>query len=261
MNLKIYQVDAFSNKVFGGNPAAVCILDEWMEDELLQKIAEENNLSETAFAVRQGEKWNIRWYTPRTEVDLCGHATLATAFVIFNHTQPDLQKIHFYSDRSGDLYVSREKDLITMDFPKDELHEVENNFVLNQALGRAPTKTFRGKSDYLLIYDSEEDIRHMTPDFNALGKIDARGVIISSPSTEVDFVSRFFGPKVGIDEDPVTGSAHTTLVPYWTKRLNKSEMQAKQLSERGGEIFCEDLEERVKISGQAQLYMIGEIFL
>jgi len=259
--MKIYQVDAFTNEVFGGNPAAVCILDNWLPDEMLQKIAGENNLSETAFAVRQDEKYQIRWLTPRVEVDLCGHATLATAYVIFNFVEKESKKIHFVSERSGDLFVSRENDLFVMDFPKGKITEVENNFVLNQAMGRAPQKTYKGKTDYMLVYENEEDIKLIDPDFSALAKTDARGVIITAPSSEVDFVSRFFAPRVGVDEDPVTGSAHTTLVPYWSKRLDKKQLNAKQISARGGELICEDLDQRVKISGKAQLYMIGEIFV
>lgn len=261
MDIKYYQVDAFTNEVFQGNPAAVCILNKWLDDALMQNIAQENNLSETAFVVKNQDKYEIRWFTPEVEVDLCGHATLASAYVIFNYIEKENDNINFYSHRSGDLYITQKEDLISMDFPSDPIIEVENNFVLNQALDRAPQKTYKGKSDYLLVFNSQEDIENMTPDFSALQKIDARGVIVTAPGKSNDFVSRFFGPKVGIDEDPVTGSAHTSLTPYWSQRLNKLNLSAQQLSERGGELNCEYLGDRVKISGKAKLYMTGEISL
>ncbi len=261
MNLKLYQVDAFTDKPFSGNPAAVCVLEEWLADDIMQSIALENNLSETAFAVKKNEVYQIRWFTPFTEVDLCGHATLATAFVIFNHYESNAQRLEFYSPRSGSLYVENNNIELSMNFPIDRIEKVENNSVLNQALKRAPLETWRGKTDYLLVYEKQEDVEMLNPDFSALSKVDARGIVVTAPGGKVDFVSRFFGPQVGINEDPVTGSAHTSLTPYWANVLNKKELVAKQVSKRGGDLKCELMEDRVRISGSAKLYMIGEIYV
>ncbi len=259
MKLKIYQIDAFTDKIFSGNPAAVCILEYWLDDNLMRNIAAENNLAETAFAVRKEDKYEIRWFTPTVEVDLCGHATLATAFVLFMYFVSN-DKIEFYSERSGSLHVERSQSgFLTLDFPTDELNEVEAKDQLISALGRAPVKTFRGKTDYLLIYSSQKEIEDMEPDYRQLAKTDARGVIVSAKGEEVDFVSRFFSPNTGIDEDPVTGSAHTSLTPYWSKELGKTTLTARQLSKRGGDLVCEYLGDRVKISGHAVLYLVGEI--
>mgnify|MGYP003659220143 CR=1 FL=1 len=217
MRQKIYQIGAFTNRTFGGNPAAVCILDSWLSPELMQKIAQENNLAETAFAVKKDDQYELRWFTPEVEVDLCGHATLATAFVLFHIEE------------------------------------------LDTAIGKAPVKTLKGKTDYMMVYRSQKEIEAIEPNHHLLGQLDVRGVIVTAPGEEVDFVSRFFAPACGIPEDPVTGSAHTSLTPYWTEILDKTKMTAKQLSKRGGDVVCEYLGERVKISGKAVLYLTGEI--
>jgi len=260
MRQKIYQIDAFSNQTFGGNPAAVCILDSWLSPELMQKIAEENNLAETAFAVKRDELYEIRWFTPEIEVDLCGHATLATAFVLFHFYELEKDTIQFYSSRSGELTVNKaDNGWLTMDFPSDTLIAIKNIDEIDNALGKAPIKTYKGKTDYMLIYKSQKEIEELDPNFFLLDQVDARGVIVTAPGNEVDFVSRFFAPSCGIPEDPVTGSAHTSLTPYWTEVFDKTKMTAKQLSKRGGDLVCEYLGERVKISGKAVLYLTGEI--
>jgi PhzF family phenazine biosynthesis protein len=260
MKSKIYQIDAFTDKIFSGNPAAVCILNKWISDDLMQNIAAENNLAETAFAVRSGNKYEIRWFTPALEVDLCGHATLATAYALFHHFDVDANKIEFYSPHSGVLTVEKaENNFLTLNFPADKLVETQAPSKLIDSLGKDPVKIFKGKTDYLLIYSSQKEIEEIEPDFTQLAKLDGRGIIVSAKGNEVDFVSRFFAPQSGVNEDPVTGSAHTSLTPYWSKELNKTKLTAKQLSKRGGELFCEFLGDRVKISGKAVLYMIGEI--
>ena len=260
MKQKLYQIDAFTDAVFGGNPAAVCILQSWLSDSLMQQIAAENNLAETAFAVPTGKDYELRWFTPELEVDLCGHATLATAFVLFNYYGFEENTLRFISPRSGELLVTKNPDgSMTMDFPTDDLAPVPPQPHINEAIGKIPLETFKGKTDYLLIYASQEDIEHIKPNFHLLNELDCRGVIVSSKGNSVDFVSRFFAPQCGIPEDPVTGSAHTTLTPYWSKKLEKTVMTAKQLSQRGGDLTCEFLENRVKISGNAICYLIGEI--
>jgi len=259
MKTKLYQIDAFTDKVFHGNPAAVCILDEWAGEEKMQQIAAENNLAETAFAVKRAKDYEIRWFTPTVEVDLCGHATLATAFVLYNYYNYPLDKIKFYSKNSGILSVEKNGNELTLDFPADICKKTEIPHDLISALDKKPDETYKGKTDYLLIFSTQKDIEEIKPDFALLTGINARGIIVSAPGKETDFISRFFAPQVGINEDPVTGSAHTTLIPYWSKRLNKNVLSAKQLSERGGDLHCEYLGERVKISGQAVTYLIGEI--
>ena len=259
---KIYQIDAFADALFQGNPAAVCIMDSWLEDDIMQKIAMENNLAETAFVVKKEEQYHIRWFTPELEVDLCGHATLASAYVLFHYYQHPSNTIKFYSNRSGELSVFREASgYLTLNFPTDTLEEVSTNDKLVEALGLSPLKTFKGKTDYLLIYKNEEMIASMKPNFFLLDLVEARGIIVSAPGNEVDMVSRFFAPCCGIPEDPVTGSAHTSLTPYWAKRLGKKELVAKQLSSRGGTIRCTYLGDRVLISGKAVPYLSGEIIL
>jgi len=262
MKQKIYQVDAFADRLFSGNPAAVCVLPHWIENELMQNIAMENNLAETAFVVKEEDRYHIRWFTPELEVDLCGHATLASAFVLFTYYDITGNSIPFYSGRSGELAVTKEANgYLTLDFPSDTLKEVPMMPELNAALGIAPLQIFKGKTDYLLIYSSQAEIEEMNPNFFLLDAIDARGIIVSAPGTDVDFVSRFFAPRCGVSEDPVTGSAHTSLIPYWAQRLEKSKLVAKQLSARGGTILCEFKGARVNISGKAIPYLIGEIIL
>lgn len=259
---KIYQIDAFADALFQGNPAAVCVMNSWLEDDIMQNIAMENNLAETAFVVKEGDQYHIRWFTPELEVDLCGHATLASAYVLFHYYQHASDTIAFYSQRSGELAVSRETSgNLTMNFPTDTLEDVPPNDKIIEALGLTPLKSFKGKTDYLLIYENEEMITSMAPNFFLLDAVDARGIIVSAPGQEVDFVSRFFAPQCGIPEDPVTGSAHTSLTPYWSKRLGKKELVAKQLSSRGGTILCTYLGDRVLISGKAVPYLSGEIIL
>jgi len=261
MSMTIYQVDAFTSTIFKGNPAAVCILDEWFEDAVMQSIARENNLSETAFAVKVEDHYEIRWFTPETEVDLCGHATLATAHVLFEHLDHPHDKIEFHSLYSGILSVSRSGEKLTLDFPVDTLDEIEIPELAFAALNIPPIKAYKGKSDYMFIYDTQSEIEKIRPDFEELKQLGGRGVIITAMGDEVDFVSRFFAPQAGIAEDPVTGSAHTTLTPYWSKKLEKRSLTAKQLSKRGGDLWCEDRGERVSISGQAVTYLIGKICL
>jgi len=260
MKQKIFQIDAFAEKVFSGNPAAVCIMDAWLDEKTMQNIAMENNLAETAFVVQSGKQFGIRWFTPETEVDLCGHATLAAAYVLFSYFDDIPNPIEFYSSRSGILTVEKGRDdQITMDFPKDDNQQIAAVRKINEAIGADPVNTIKGKTDYLLIFNSQEEIEDISPNFHLLDQLDCRGVIVSAPGKAVDFVSRFFSPQCGIPEDPVTGSAHTTLTPYWSKILGKTKLSARQLSQRGGDLICEDLGERIKISGKAVPYLIGEI--
>lgn len=258
---KIYQIDAFTDKVFSGNPAAVCPLDQWLSDDILQKIAMENNLAETAFYVKQDNKYQIRWFTPTVEVDLCGHATLAAAFVLFNHENHNDNIIHFYSPRSGALTVKRKRELLVLNFPTDLFKQVKLSDEITNCFDIKPKLAFKGKTDYLLVFDNEDEIRKVAPEFEVISRLKARGVIITAKGDKVDFVSRFFAPQSGINEDPVTGSAHTTLTPYWAKQLDKTELTAIQLSERKGYLQCSYLNDRVEISGQGKLYLIGELYL
>jgi PhzF family phenazine biosynthesis protein len=260
MKQKIYQVDAFTTEVFSGNPAAVCPLEQWLSDDTMQKIAMENNLAETAFYVKKGDQYEIRWFTPATEVDLCGHATLATAFVLFNHENHHGDTIHFISPRSGPLSVTKKGELLTLNFPTDTLHQVPLSDELIGCCDIRPEMAFKGKTDSMLVFRNEEEIRNAIPALDRISKLQARGVIITARGDTVDFVSRFFGPQCGVDEDPVTGSAHTTLTPYWAEQLGKTELTAMQLSSRKGHLQCKYLNDRVEISGQGRLYMIGEIY-
>lgn len=260
MKLNLYQIDAFTDRVFSGNPAAVCVLENWLDDITMQLIAAENNLAETAFLVKRKDGYAIRWFTPSVEVALCGHATLASAYVLFQYYNIRGNKIIFYSQDRGALSVEKGGNgFLTLDFPADSLIEVQPLDILNKAMGKVPIQTFKGKTDYLLLYKTQQHIEEIKPNFHLLGQANVRGVIVSASGDHVDFVSRFFAPGSGIDEDPVTGSAHTTLTPYWSQQLGKTKLSAKQLSKRGGELFCEDLGERIKISGKAVPYLIGEI--
>lgn len=257
--MKLFQVDAFSSRLFSGNPAAVVPLDEWPDDETMQQIAMENNLAETAFFVPLGDGYHIRWFTPKVEVDLCGHATLATAHVLYSHLGFNGSEIKF-SSRSGPLRVFREGKRYILDFPIDELDPAEIPEGLIESLGgKEPMFCYLGKTDYLLIYEKQADIENMKPDFTRLGLVKARGVIVSAPGDWVDFVSRFFGPQVGINEDPVTGSAHTSLTPYWSRQLAKTELTARQLSARGGDLICRHRGNRIEIGGEAVTYLEGQI--
>ncbi len=259
MLIPIYQVDAFTNKVFSGNPAAVCPLTQWLDDELMQAIAAENNLSETAFFVPiTDDTFELRWFTPVAEVDLCGHATLATAHVLFHHLRTDLQKLHFSTRKSGVLHVIKKEDRIVLDFPARVPEPIIAPVDLVLGLGLKPNEVLcAGK--YLAVYATEEEIIQLQPDFNMLKRLELPGICVTAPGNEVDFVSRFFAPKLGIPEDPVTGSAHTLLVPYWSKRLGKKSLHARQVSKRRGELFCQYLGERVAIGGQAVTFFTGAI--
>jgi len=259
MKLRIYQVDAFTDSVFSGNPAAVCPLSHWPDDTLMQKIAMENNLAETAFYIKSGNEYHIRWFTPTVEVDLCGHATLAAAFVLFNHENHPDAEIRFYSHRSGKLSVTKSGDFLTLDFPTDTILPVALTADLTSGFNIMPVEAYKGKTDYMLIFENEAQIAALKPQMEQIAKVGARGIIATAPGIEADFVSRFFAPQSGISEDPVTGSAHTTLMPYWAKRLGKNELTAIQLSQRKGWLKCKYLADRVEISGQARLYLEGEI--
>jgi PhzF family phenazine biosynthesis protein len=261
MKIKMYQVDAFTDKIFSGNPAGVCPLDEWLPEEVMQNIAMENNLAETAFYVKNNDRFDIRWFTPSVEVDLCGHATLASASVLFDHEQYEGSMITFFSSRSGMLTVVKEGNMLTMDFPSDKFEYVELSQQLIECFNIQPLEAYRGKTDYMIVFSSEEEIRKIIPDLNAISSIKARGIIVTGPGNEVDFVSRFFAPQSGVNEDPVTGSAHTTLTPYWAKKTGKNELKAVQLSPRKGSLKCAYHGERVKISGQTKTYMQGEIIV
>ena len=257
MKIRQYQVDAFTSRLFGGNPAAVCPLDAWLEDQTLQAIAAENNLSETAFFVGGKGRYDLRWFTPTVEVNLCGHATLASAFVVFRHLEPSLEAVSFHS-KSGELRVTRSGDLLTLDFPAWTPSRVEAPEALLRGLGRPPREVL-GSEDYLAIYESEDEVRALEPVMEALARLDRFAVIVSAPGREADFVSRFFAPRQGIPEDPVTGRAHCTLVPYWGRRLGKARLHALQVSRRGGELFCEHRGDRVAIGGRAVQFLEGTI--
>jgi len=254
MDIQIFQIDAFTDDVFKGNPAAICPLEYWLNDDILQSIASENNLSETAFFVKTDEIYYLRWFTPATEVDLCGHATLATAWVLFNifdHTGP----IDFQT-RSGRLMVSQNHDYLQMDFPISPPQKCQPPRGLLSALA-VESDTVLFTEDYFVVLESEEDVANVNPDFNALAKISMRGVAVTAPGNQVDFVSRWFGPAVGVNEDPVTGSSHTSLAPYWSEVLCKTKLTAKQISRRGGFLKCELIKDRVMISGKAVKFMQG----
>jgi len=259
MEIPLYQVDAFASKIFKGNPGAVCPLEAWLDDPVMQAIAEENNLSETAFFVPEGEGYHIRWFTPVAEVDLCGHATLAAAFVIFNYLSTVSSAVTF-SSRSGRLRVAQKGELLSMDFPSHPPAPCEAPAGLLDGLGKDPLEILSSE-DYVAVFSSEREVRELNPDMESLKKMGLRGVIATARGSTVDFVSRFFAPKYGVNEDPVTGSAHCALVPYWAGKLAKKYLHARQLSRRGGELFCEDHGERVTISGNAVRFMEGKIVI
>jgi len=261
MKLKLYQVDAFTDKVFSGNPAAVCPLDSWLGDDLLQNIAMENNLAETAFYVNNGDEYEIRWFTPTIEVDLCGHATLASAYVLFNYQGYTGKTVKFRSRKRGVLSVERDADLLKLNFPSDTLRRIDISSELKACVDKTPVEAYKGKTDFMLVFERERDIRELTPLFDQISILPGRGLIVTAPGDEVDFVSRFFAPQSGINEDPVTGSAHTTLIPYWSKRLDKIDLTAMQLSRRVGHLKCKFLNERVEMSGKGKEYLVGEIFV
>lgn len=256
----MYQVDAFAKGIFTGNPAAVCPLeDDWLDEKIMQSIANENNLSETAFYIIKDNEYHIRWFTPNKEVDLCGHATLAAAFVIFEIEENGrISDINFNS-RSGVLKVSKKGNLLTLNFPGDTIEKIDNFKMFEECFNLKPKEIYKGISDYMLIYENEDEIKNIIVNLDALIKLDTRGVIITSRGSDADFVSRFFAPKYGVNEDPVTGSAHTTLTKYWSRKLNKDKLRAEQLSERKGELYCVDKGNRVEISGKCFLFFEGII--
>ncbi|HYD65813.1 PhzF family phenazine biosynthesis protein [Azospirillum sp.] len=260
MRLPIYQVDAFTDAVFGGNPAAVVPLESWLPDERLQAIAAENNLAETAFLVPAGGDYAIRWFTPTVEVDLCGHATLAAAHVITTAMEPGRERIDFRTRQAGRLTVERQGDLLVLDFPSRPATRTDVHPDLVTALGGGQPEEVLAARDVLVVYRDADVVRSLTPDLLRLGTVDDRAVCVTAPGADgVDFVSRFFAPTMGIPEDPVTGSAHCTLIPYWAARLGRTKLTARQVSARGGALTCEVRGDRVKIGGKAVLYLEGFI--
>jgi PhzF family phenazine biosynthesis protein len=257
VRIPIYQVDAFANRLFAGNPAAVCPLADWLEDRTMQSIAAENNLAETAFFVRNGDGYDLRWFTPTLEVDLCGHATLASAFVVFEYVDGAAEVVRFRT-RSGELVVRRKGELLSMDFPARPPKQCALDAAVAAALGKPPRELWESR-DYLAVYESEDEVQALAPDMKALAAVGHFAVIVTAPGRTSDFVSRFFAPASGVDEDPVTGSAHCTLVPFWAERLRRDELRALQVSSRGGELFCRNLGERVEIAGRALPYLEGFI--
>jgi PhzF family phenazine biosynthesis protein len=260
MNYPIYQVDAFTSRPFAGNPAAVVPLEQWLPDGVMQNIALENNLAETAFFVPGENGYDLRWFTPVVEMDLCGHATLATGFLIFEVLGTSERTLRFQT-RSGELTVGKEGGRYVLDLPSRPGERRDAPAALIEAVGKEPVEVYKSR-DYLFVYENEADVRAIAPDFNAMVKASPDNVIVTAIGDEADFVSRFFAPEVGVWEDPVTGSAHCTLIPYWAQRLGKTDLFARQLSSRGGEVYCSLVDDdRVKIAGDAVLYMKGEIYV
>lgn len=257
MKLPLYQLDVFTNRVFGGNPAAVVVMDRWLDDIILQSIAAENNLSETAFVIPDGECSRLRWFTPTVEVDLCGHATLAAAHVLFREHFPDSDQLRFNTN-SGELGVVRDSELIYLDFPSRPGQPLNVGNDLIKSLGVEPVEAVNSR-DLMVVFGSEADVQNFVPDYQAIEALDTFALIVTAPGLDVDFVSRFFAPGAGVPEDPVTGSAHCTLIPYWAKRLGKSKLSARQLSGRKGELLCELIGDRVLIGGNAVDYLRGEV--
>ena len=259
MNLPIYQVDAFTREPFHGNPAAIVPLENWLSAETMLDIAAENNLAETAFFMKNGDGYDLRWFTPEIEMDLCGHATLASAYLLWSELGYEGDKIAFQT-KSGELRVEKKGDLLVLDFPSRPAVETDVPTGLDGALGAAPQLVLKSR-DYLAVYRSEEEVLALRPDFRAISELGVHAVIVTAPGDSSDFVSRFFAPELGVPEDPVTGSAHCTLIPYWAEKLGKNELFAKQVSWRGGELFCELRGDRVTMAGNAVLYMKGEIYV
>jgi len=259
MDIPLYQVDAFTSELFLGNPAAVCILDAWLDDSRMQAIATENNLSETAFLVPAGNDFDLRWFTPATEVALCGHATLASAKVLFDCLDHSGESISFHTRQSGTLHVSRRNDLLELDFPAESVALIPSPDGLEDALGVNSEEVFSAGEDVLVVLGNEHQVQALQPDIPALTDVECRGIIVTAQGEQCDFVSRFFAPRVGVPEDPVTGSAHCALIPFWSERLGKTELHALQVSARGGELFCQYRGDRVRIAGNAIVYMQGTI--
>jgi PhzF family phenazine biosynthesis protein len=261
MTIPIYQADAFTAELFGGNPAAVCPLKDWLPDATMQKIALENNLAETAFIVKNDNGYFLRWFMPESEIDLCGHATLATAHILFTELGYDNDTIYFDTVKAGTLVVKRDGEKYIMDFPSRPPFAADAPEGLIEALGSKKPKEIWRSRDYMLVYETEEDITAITPNHAALAKIDSLGIIVTAPGKDVDFVSRFFAPAASVPEDPVTGSAHCNLIPYWAGKLGKNTLHAYQLSARKGELWCELKGDRVLMAGKAVTYLKGEIYV
>ncbi|APH03682.1 PhzF family phenazine biosynthesis protein [Bacillus weihaiensis] len=258
--MKYFVVDAFAENVFEGNPAGVCVMEEWMSDELMQNIAIENNLSETAFAVKEASHYRLRWFTPGGEINLCGHATLATAFIILNFYEQQLETVKFHT-MSGELTVNKQDDMYELDFPSVPSEEISITDEMISALGIVPKESYINR-DLIFVLESEDDVRSISPDFARLQRIqEGVGVCVTAKGSEYDFVSRAFFPKLKINEDPVTGSLHCSLVPFWAKRVGKHELVARQLSSRGGTLYCKYEDTRVKIAGKAVLYSEAELYV
>lgn len=257
MEITFYQIDAFASAAFSGNPAGVCLLDQWLEDNVLKSIAEENNLPETAFLVRREGYYDLRWFTPEVEVDLCGHGTLASGHVIFEFVDSHAERVEFMT-KSGRLSVERKEGLLFMDFPSRRPVPCSPPDRISAILGATPTEVYLSR-DLMAVFEDEEIIRSMRPDLAAVAQMDCFAVIVTAPGRKCDFVSRFFAPGAGIPEDPVTGSAHCSLIPYWAERLGKKDLHAFQLSRRGGELYCRDRGDRVSIGGCAVTYLCGKI--
>jgi len=260
MSTPIYYVDAFTDKLFSGNPAAV-IFSQIKDDRLMQKIAAENNLSETAFIREEKGIFHIRWFAPLCEIDLCGHATLASAYIFFKYIKPESSTFEVQSLKNGTLKVTKKNNLLVLDFPKDSLSKYNEFSLIEKIINTNLIELYKGRDDVLAIVESEDAVRNLDINFELLNKISARGLIVSAGGIKYDFVSRFFAPSAGVNEDPVTGSAHTTLIPYWAKELNKNKLIAKQLSDRGGILFCENKKDRVLIAGRGVEYLTGKIHL
>ena len=257
MKIPYFEVDAFTDRRFSGNPAGVCLLPNALPDATLQCIAAENNLAETSFVVARAEEFDLRWFTPTVEVDLCGHATLAAAFVIIREVCRNKNTVRFHT-RSGALSVTRNGDILTLDFPSRPPAKCDAPDALIRGLDQRPVEVFKSR-DYLAVFNSESEVRSLSPDFALLKTLDCLGIIATAPGADCDFVSRFFAPGAGIAEDPATGSSHCTLIPYWAARLGKTRLHARQVSPRGGEFFCQLAGERVQIGGKAVQYLCGEI--
>jgi PhzF family phenazine biosynthesis protein len=261
MTIPIYQADAFTNVLFGGNPAAICPLDNWLPDATMQQIALENNLAETAFFVKNQNGYLLRWFTPELEIDLCGHATLASAHILFTELGYGSDTINFDTVKAGTLTITRSEGKYAMDFPSRPPVSADIPEGLIEALGGKTPKEVLRSRDYFLVYDNEEDILNIVPDHSALAKIETLGIIVTAPGKDVDFVSRFFAPAAGVPEDPVTGSAHCNLIPYWAEKLGKTTLHAYQVSARRGELWCELMGDRVVMAGEAVTYLRGQIEL
>jgi predicted PhzF superfamily epimerase YddE/YHI9 len=256
MRIPLYQVDAFTGRAFAGNPAAVCLLPRWPDDRVLGDVAAENCLPETAFLVPGGRDYDIRWFTPEVEIDLCGHATLAAGWVVLSRLEPGRPEVAFRSRQAGLLRVDRDGDRLALDFPSRPAEPADPPPALRAALGGAPRECFRAR-DYLAVMGSEAEVRALRPDLASVRELDAQGLIVTAPGEACDFVSRYFAPRAGIDEDPVTGSAHCTLTPFWAARLGRTELTARQVSRRGGELWCALRGDRVRIAGQVAPYLEG----